>query len=150
MASRLLSDLDPRMLVIVAAFLRACELEGVDLLITCTYRPDAEQALEYAKGRTQIELDMKGVKAFAKPHLARTTNALPGQSRHNRTKNGVPSSTAIDVVPLINGKCVWGTTGDDALLWQRVGEIGEGCGLEWAGRWQHNREFPHFQMKETP
>ena len=74
--------------------------------------------------------------------------------------HGKPASKAFDVVPLRNGKPVWGTSGDgiddnpaddntdDLELWQRIGQIGESLGLEWAGRWKTMREFPHFQLKE--
>ena len=56
------------------------------------------------------------------------------------------SNRNFDVVPLRNGKPVWGTTGEDLKLWQRIGEIGKSCGLEWAGDWRTFREFPHFQF----
>ena len=84
--------------------------------------------------------------------------AKPGQSRHNFMANGRPASLAFDVVPLRLGKPVWGTAGngidddptdddkDDLELWQRVGAIGESCGLDWAGRWKRFREFPHFEI----
>jgi peptidoglycan L-alanyl-D-glutamate endopeptidase CwlK len=93
-------------------------------LVTSTYRSTAEQNALYAQGRT-------------KPGK-KVTNAKGGQSFHNHR-------LAYDVVPLRNGKPVWGTTGEDGKLWQRVGELGEAAGLEWAGRWTKFREFPHFQ-----
>jgi peptidoglycan L-alanyl-D-glutamate endopeptidase CwlK len=46
-----------------------------------------------------------------------------------------------------NGKPVWGTSGEDATLWAKVGAIGEECGLEWAGRWTTFREMPHLQYR---
>jgi len=48
-------------------------------------------------------------------------------------------------VPLRAGKPVWGTSGEDGKLWQKVGEIGKSCGLEWAGDWKVFKEYPHFQ-----
>ncbi|MBK5230848.1 MAG: M15 family metallopeptidase, partial [Thermoleophilia bacterium] len=80
----------------------------------------------------------------------RVTNARGGDSMHQY-------GAAFDAVPLRHGKLVWGTRGDgidddptdddtdDLELWQRLGAIGEACGLEWAGRWKRFREFPHFQ-----
>jgi peptidoglycan L-alanyl-D-glutamate endopeptidase CwlK len=107
-----------------AAHIAACKAQGIDLLVTSTYRSTAEQNALYAQGRT-------------KPGK-KVTNAKGGQSFHNHR-------LAYDVVPLRNGKPVWGTTGEDGKLWQRVGELGEAAGLEWAGRWTKFREFPHFQ-----
>lgn len=143
MSSRKLTDLHPLVRPLVERFLRSCVKEGIDLLVTCTYRSDEEQARLYAIGRT-------------KPGR-RVTNAKPGQSMHNFTVGGKSASLAVDVVPLRYGKPVWGMTGDgidndpsddmrdDLELWQRVGKLGEAAGLEWAGRWKRFPEFPHFQ-----
>jgi peptidoglycan L-alanyl-D-glutamate endopeptidase CwlK len=103
----------------------ACMKAGIDLLVTCTFRDRAEQAELYALGRT-----VPGKKV---------TNAKAGQSMHNY-------GLAYDVVPMRLGKPVWGTTGADLLLWQKVGELGKEAGLEWAGEWVGFKEFPHFQF----
>lgn len=95
-----------------------------DLLITSTYRDAESQAALYAQGRT------------APGNIV--TNAKAGQSFHNY-------KCAFDVVPLRNGKAVWGTSGVDGELWQQVGLLGESLGLEWAGRWVSFKELAHFQ-----
>ena len=131
MPSRNLSDLSPAARVKAEAFLDGCHAAGIDIIITCTYRSWPEQAELYAQGRT------------APGHIV--TNAKPGESRHNDTLNDRPAATAFDVVPLILGKAVWDATNP---IWQRVGEIGESVGLEWAGRWPNFREYPHFQLPQ--
>lgn len=111
----------------------ACRTNKIDVLVTCTYRSPEEQAELYAQGRT-------------KPGRI-VTYAKPGESKHNiQSSNGAPASKAFDVVPLRHGKLVWGTSGngldddptdddtDDLELWERIGAIGEQCGLSWAGR----------------
>lgn len=108
----------------VQAFIDACDAEGIDLLVTSTYRDHESQNALYAQGRT-------------KPGNV-VTNAKGGESFHN-------FQCAVDVVPLRNGKPVWSTSGEDGKLWNRIGEIGESVGLEWAGRWRTFREFAHFQ-----
>jgi peptidoglycan L-alanyl-D-glutamate endopeptidase CwlK len=123
-SSRKLEDLDPKVRAMCEAHKDACAAEGIDLLVTCTYRDAEEQTRLYAIGRT-----MPG---------AKVTNAKAGQSFHNYR-------VAYDVVPLLHGKPVWKTTGEEGKLWTRVGELGEAAGLEWAGRWTKFREFPHFQ-----
>lgn len=122
--SRKLEDLHPTVRAKVQQFIQKCDEAGIDLLVTSTYRDNESQAELYAQGRT-------------KPGKI-VTKAKPGQSWHNWR-------VAVDVVPLRNGKPVWGTTGADGELWQKVGEIGESVGLEWAGRWKTFKEFAHFQ-----
>lgn len=122
--SRSTSELLPPVRARVQALIDACAAQGIELLVTSTYRDDECQASLYAQGRT-----LPG---------DRVTNAEPGKSMHNWC-------VAFDVVPLRAGKPVWGTKGADAQLWKRVGQIGESVGLEWAGRWTKFREYPHFQ-----
>lgn len=129
--SRDLAHLEPVTRALAGRLLAECEAAGLDVLVTCTWRSEAEQAALYAQGRT------------APGKIV--TRAKPGQSRHNRTLDGFPASTAFDVVPLRHGKPVWDANDH---LWQRVGEIGERIGLEWAGRWKRFKEYPHFQLKE--
>ena len=132
MSSRKLTDLHPQMQPMVTRFLANARAAGIDLLVTCTYRSNEEQAALYAIGRT-------------KPGRI-VTNAKPGRSTHNNTLNGKPAALAVDVVPLRDGKPVWSVSDP---VWKRVGEIGEKVGLEWAGRWTTFREFPHFQHPQA-
>ena len=125
--SRRIEDLHPKVQVMARAHLAACEAAGIDLLITSTYRDHESQEALFAQGRTAPG--------------RKVTHARAGQSFHNYR-------LAYDVVPLRNGKPVWGTTGVDGDLWLRVGELGEAAGLEWAGRWTRFREYPHFQFTE--
>jgi peptidoglycan L-alanyl-D-glutamate endopeptidase CwlK len=128
MSSRRLEDLHPLMRPLVDAFLAACARDDIDILVTCTYRSDDEQARLYAQSRT-------------KPG-PRLTNAPPGRSMHNFRVGGKPASLAVDIVPMVSGKPVWSAS---APVWQKVGKLGEEAGLEWAGRWKRGREYPHFQ-----
>ncbi|ARU30882.1 hypothetical protein CAP31_03780 [Sulfuriferula sp. AH1] len=123
--SRKLDDLQLPVKIKALNLIHECKLAGIDLLITCTYRDFEAQNALYAQGRTVPGRIV--------------TNARGGQSFHN-------FHMAFDVVPLRAGKPVWGTTGADGLLWQKVGALGEAQGLEWAGRWKRFRELPHFQL----
>lgn len=122
--SRSLDELHPIVKEKVQQFIQKCDENGIDLLVTSTYRDHESQNALYAQGRTT-----PGKKV---------TNAKGGQSWHNWR-------VAVDVVPLRNGKPVWGTTGADWELWEAVGNIGESVGLEWAGRWKTFKEYAHFQ-----
>ena len=105
----------------VEAFLAAARAQGIDLLVTSTYRDFESQQALYDQGRT------------APGKIV--TNAKPGRSWHNY-------GLAVDVVPLRNGKPVWDAKDP---VWETVGKLGEAAGLEWAGRWTRFRELPHFQ-----
>jgi len=119
--SRSLDELAPPVKQRAQAFVDAAKAKGIDLLVTSTYRDNESQAALYAQGRTTPG-DV-------------VTKAKPGQSWHNW-------HCALDVVALVNGKPVWSTKDP---IWQKIGEIGVACGLEWAGNWKDFKEFPHFQ-----
>ena len=119
--SRSLDDLLPPVRQRVERFLANAKAQGIDLLVTSTYRDNASQEALYAQGRT------------APGRIV--TNARAGQSFHNHR-------CAVDVVPIRNGKPVWDAK--DAV-WQAVGRLGKEAGLEWAGDWKRFREMAHFQ-----
>jgi peptidoglycan LD-endopeptidase CwlK len=119
-SSRSLADLHPAVAEKAKKLIALCKAEGIDLLVTSTYRSMDEQADLYAQGRT-------------KPGK-KVTNAKPGASLHNH-------ALAFDVVPLVSGKPVWNNT-----LWPRIGSLGESLGLTWGGRFQTFKDFPHFQF----
>lgn len=124
--SRDLKELHPIVQAKAVLFIERCRAQGITLLVTSTYRDHESQNALYAQGRTT---EGKIV-----------TNAKGGQSFHNYR-------VALDVVPMRNGKPIWGTTApEDKALWAKVGEIGEACGLTWSGRWKGKmREMAHFQ-----
>ena len=130
--SRSIDDLHVAVQGMATRFLMMTKVAGIDVLITCTWRSEAEQAALYAQGRTTPGKIV--------------TRARPGQSMHNCVVAGRPASLAFDVVPMRNGKPVWAASDP---LWQQLGDIGEKCGLEWAGRWKSFREYPHFQHPQA-
>lgn len=102
------------------AFVAACKKQGIDVLITSTYRDYESQNALYAQGRTKAG--------------KRVTNAKGGQSWHN-------FRCAFDFVPMVNGKAQW----NDLRTFRKCGEIAESVGLEWAGRWKSFPEMAHCQ-----
>ena len=118
--SRDILDLLPHVADKAHAFVDACDKQGIDVLITSTYRDDESQAAIYAKGRTAPG--------------PRVTNAGPGRSLHNYR-------VAFDFVPIVDGKAVW----NDDHLWAQCGMLGEAVGLEWGGGWQSFPDKPHMQ-----
>jgi peptidoglycan L-alanyl-D-glutamate endopeptidase CwlK len=118
--SRKIEDLHPKVAEMCRQFIAKCDEQGIDILITSTYRDVESQNELYAQGRT-------------KPGKI-VTKAKGGQSFHNWR-------VAFDFVPLHYGKPAW----NDTALFTRCGEIGESVGLEWAGRWVRFKELAHFQ-----
>ena len=122
--SRDLDDLLPVVKEKAINFIAKCKAENIELLVTSTYRDSESQSALFAQGRTTLGKIV--------------TNARAGKSFHNWR-------VAFDIVPLVNGKAVWDTKNENAILWKRIGAIGIECGLEWAGNWVSFKEFPHFQ-----
>lgn len=118
-----INQLETSVALLCHQFVADCKKDGIDVLITCTFRTLAEQAELYARGRT-------------KPGK-KVTNAKPGFSFHN-------FRLAFDFVPIVHGKAVW----NDPALFTRCGEIGESIGLEWAGRWKTFKEMAHMQYTD--
>lgn len=118
--SRKLEDLHPYVASLARKMIAAAKKEGIEVLVTSTYRDEESQNALYAQGRT-------------KPGRI-VTNAKAGQSWHN-------FRLAFDVVPLVNGKAMW----NDLRTFKRLGTIGKSVGLEWAGDWVSFKEYPHFQ-----
>lgn len=118
--SRKIEDLLPHVANKAIAFVAECAKQGIDVLITSTYRDFDSQAELYAKGRTAPG--------------PRVTNAKPGYSYHNHR-------VAFDFVPIVDGKAVW----NDDHLWAQCGMIGEKLGLEWGGGWHSFQDKPHMQ-----
>ena len=119
--SRDLNDLLPVVKDKVDTFLQSCKDSGIDLIVTSTYRDVESQDALYEQGRT------------TPGHIV--TNARGGQSYHNYR-------CAVDVVPVVNGKCDWDGSHP---VWADVGRIGKESGLDWAGEWVHFKELAHFQ-----
>ncbi len=119
--SRSLDDLHPIVKEKCKAFIAICLLNGIEVVITSTYRDNESQNDLYAQGRT-------------KPGKV-VTNAKAGQSWHN-------FRCAFDFAPLKNGKIDW----NDTKTFQKCGALAkEFCGLEWAGDWVSFKELAHCQ-----
>jgi len=100
-------------------FINKAEKQNIKLRVASAYRSYAEQNDLYAQGRT-------------KPGKI-VTNAKGGQSSHN-------FGTAIDVVPIVNGKSDYNTD------WNKIATIGKSVGFAWGGDWKKFKDKPHFEM----
>lgn len=132
MASRNIEDLHPDLQGLCKKFLEEAEKNEIQVILTCTYRSNAEQDVLYQQGRTTPG-----------PIV---TRARGGQSAHNFTIDGKPAAKAYDIVPLVCGRPMWNGTHPS---WQTLGKIGMDLGLNWYGApGSKFVEFPHFQLVE--
>jgi peptidoglycan LD-endopeptidase CwlK len=103
--SRNINDLNPYVAGLCKKFVAECKKQGIDVMITSTYRDKESQNAIYAQGRTTAGRIV--------------TYAKGGQSWHN-------FRLAFDFVPIVNGKAVW----NDARLFKKCRAVGESIGLE--------------------
>lgn len=127
MSSRSLDDLTQDVRQRATVHRKLCATKGVELLIYCTLRSNAEQTELYAIGRTKSG--------------SIVTNARAGESAHNPDKFG--KSHAYDCCPMIHGKPIWDS---NHPAWRIVVACGEEAGLVSAARWTGKlKETCHFE-----
>ena len=126
MPSRKISDLTLEMQALTKEFCKMLVLNGIEYMITSTYRSQEEQDALYAQGRT-----------------------VPGRkvtwARHSRHTD----REALDIAILKGGEIMWDAKVDVDMDqvpdYLEAGIIGEQCGLVWGGRWK-TPDFPHFEL----
>jgi peptidoglycan LD-endopeptidase CwlK len=123
--SRKIEDLDPEVQKICLQHLANAREEGIELIVTSTWRDYEAQDGLYAIGRT-VDVERRPV-----------TNARGGSSWHN-------FKAAYDVVPIVHGKPVWEAADP---IWKEVVELGKAAGAEAGADWPHFRDMPHFQVR---
>lgn len=123
MASRKISDLIPEMQPLFYKFKDAMDESGIDFIVTCTTRTQAEQDALYEQGRSR-------------PGLVVTWTH---KSKHIEGK-------AFDIVLMENGKPDWNISHPN---WTKAVEIGRSVGLIAGGAWAKSKDFPHFEMADN-
>jgi hypothetical protein len=99
----------------VIELVELCSKKGIELAVVETYRTHAKQNEYKAMGR-------------------KYTRSGGGSSKHQY-------GLAVDVVPVVNAVPQW----DNAVLWRKIGLMGERLGLRWGGRWRHPYDPGHFE-----
>lgn len=117
--SRRLDDLSPAMKPKAIEFLARLVEARIPIILVDTKRTPEEQAAYIRRGTSW------------------TMN-----SRHL-------TGDAIDVCPYeeyaLNGRNKLAWNGQHPV-WQKIGVIGEACGLVWGGRWTQTPDFGHFEL----
>jgi len=134
--SRKLEDLHPKVKTLCEKFIASCDKQGIDVLITSTYRDGESQSALYAQGRTKL-FDANGKR------LGIVTKAKGGQSIHNY-------GMAIDIVLITGGAASWDTfkdyDKDGKSDWMEIVNIFKKHGYDWGGDWKF-KDAPHFEKK---
>ncbi len=110
-----------------------------NVFISETRRALSTQMAYYSRSRMSVSDVKKMYKAAGLYDIseseAKTPNTWTLESKHLNGK-------AIDIVPEKNGKAWWSAP---AEVWERMGKIGEECGMNWGGRWK-TKDCPHFEV----
>lgn len=143
--SKFISDLHPSFQAKARKLVEALQKDeclkklGVEnIAVVETKRELSVQMAYYSRGRMNVD-DVKAMYKAAglydiSTEEAKKTNTWTLKSRHLE-------GLAIDLAPVKNGKCWWDAPKE---VLERMGEIGEECGLSWGGRWKE-KDFYHFQ-----
>lgn len=121
--SRDIHLLHPKMRRIIPQILAECEARGLPVLVTQTFRTQAEQEALYAQGRTQPGMIV--------------TNARYPNSAHCW-------GVAFDVCRNVRGR----EYDDSDGFFGQVAAIAKRYGLTWGGDWKTLVDKPHFELTE--
>ena len=117
-ACRDIKELTPQAQKACGLFLSECKKQGLNVLITETYRSQERQDYLYQQGRTRAG------KVVTWTH----------NSRHT-------SRRAWDVCKQVKGQEY-----SDATFFKQCGEIAKKLGITWGGTWQSSPDTPHFEI----
>ncbi len=118
--SRDVTLLHPDLIPRVTKLIKLCKTKGIEIIISQTLRTKAEQDALYSQGRTK------------QGNIV--TNVKYPQSMHCW-------GLAFDIAVIRGGKAIW-----DVAAYKPAGELGEGLGLSWGGRWKSFPDAPHFEL----
>lgn len=140
-----IDTLKPELAKRTRAFLQALKAERVEAAVIETLRLPSTQEAYYVQGRKPLayvnELRKKAglYELTEKENRSIVTKTL--QSRHF-------GGNAVDIALVKNGRVWWAAPQD---VWERMGKIGEECGLDWCAGgygqvWGRGWDNPHFEL----
>lgn len=117
---RQLKELSPNAYIACELFLNECKNQGLNVLITETYRSQERQNYIYEQGRTR-----------------------PGQKITWTKKSNHTSRYAWDIC-----KNVKGHEYDDNAFFKKCGEVAKKLGITWGGTWK-TPDMPHMEISSN-
>jgi peptidoglycan LD-endopeptidase CwlK len=117
MASRKIEDLVPALQSLYREFDRLMKEAGIDYIVTCTRRTQAEQDKLYAQGRT-----------------------IPGKKVTWTRQSKHIEGRAFDIAVMKDGKITW-----NVKDYFEPARIGQSVGLTSGSQWK-TPDYPHFEI----
>jgi peptidoglycan L-alanyl-D-glutamate endopeptidase CwlK len=135
-----LKELNPLVDLAVSLAMSEMKHNGIEPLVTETFRPQERQNYLYCQGRTIDECVAKGIDiAFA------TKYCNTGAREVTWTLDSVHTSKkAVDLIPQRDGKAIYDVNDSQT---RQVIAIMTKYGFEAGANWKSNKDSPHFQMK---
>lgn len=147
-----IEDLTQATQVAAARALADLKARGIPYIVTYTLRTYAEQAALYAQGRQSLMVVNTLRQAAGLPDISAKENSYivtncDGKKISEGGKGRSPHQlgTALDVVPLENGRAIWPSASDPR--WSQIAESFKKNGFEWGGDWKDFPDLPHYQLK---
>jgi hypothetical protein len=139
---RSLSLLVPDMQAKTKYFLAKLAYSGIAVEIIETLRTKQVQEAYYAQGRSPLD-HVNALRVMA--GLWKITEEDNRECITWTLSSKHLIGKAIDIAPVNLYKRIWWNA--PAEVWERIGVLGESCGLTWGGRWPGNkRDYPHFEI----
>lgn len=147
-----LEDLTPATQAAAARAIADLKARGIPYVITYTFRTYAEQAALYAQGRQSLMVvntlrQSAGLPDIPAKENTYTVTKCNGERIADGGTGRSPHQlgTALDVVPLENGRAVWPPASDPR--WKQIAQSFKANGFEWGGDWPDFLDLPHYQLK---
>jgi len=140
-----LESLDPQAKEKIQLFLDKLKENDVKYAIIETKRETSVQRAYYAQGRKPLsevnnlrrEAGLWMITDSENMHTVTNCDGINTKSKHQFGR-------AIDVVPAdVTGRPIWNSP---KAAWEKMGSIGESCGLVWGGRWKSLPDKPHYEV----
>lgn len=146
--SNKIADLDDKIkdkarkaLAIMGSDVELARLGAAGVCVVETRRDLAVQFAYYSRGRTSRDF----VRALYKRcGLYTPTDAECDTANTQTLYSKHIDGLAVDFAPLKDNGSIWWSA--PASVWERMGTIGESCGLSWGGRWKGFKDTPHFEV----
>jgi peptidoglycan L-alanyl-D-glutamate endopeptidase CwlK len=141
--NRNINALKPKLAKRATIFCEEMKKQGIDYFVVETLRTQDIQNAYYAQGRKPLDAVNELRKNAGLYLLTENENK---NTVTQTLKSNHADGNAIDIAPMKDGKIWWNAPQD---VWERMGKIGEACGLDWcaggegkAWHWDN----PHYEL----
>ena len=145
--NRSIDALKPELAAAVRRFLTLCNEEKLSVLIIETDRTQEVQNAYYAQGRQDVDTVNRLRKAAGLYLIKERENVIITKAKISNHTGG----RAVDIAPEIDGKPGYPWWTAPTWIWNSMGKLAEGCGLDWCAGgygqvWGKGWDNPHFEL----